>query len=124
MVTCWMLYTLDMEVRRAFCMASAEEENADAGLLVDREIQLSHEEISRGDSITVIARGFKNGHTLTVWRDANVNGMREAGESELCQVEVAGNDIGYCDFTVHSPPFAAGVCPGNVQTGQSWTATL
>ncbi|MDE2940024.1 MAG: hypothetical protein OXR67_14100 [Chloroflexota bacterium] len=101
------------DVRTAFCEASAGGEGADVGLLVDREIQLSHEEISRGDSITVIARGFKNGHTLTVWRDANVNGMRETGESELCQVEVAGNDIGYCNFNVHSPPFekGTGMCP-------------
>ena len=100
------------DVRAAFRMASAGDENADVGLLVDREIQLSHEEISRGQTITVIARGFKNGHTLTVWRDANVNGIRETGESDLCQVEVAGNDIGYCEFTVHSPPFVGqtGVC--------------
>ncbi len=103
----------EMAVRDAFRAASDADENADVGLLVDREIQLSHEEISRGEIITVIARGFKNGHTLTVWRDANVNGIRETGESDLCQVEVAGNDIGYCDFTVHSPPFekGAGVCP-------------
>ena len=96
------------DVRAAFRAASAGGEGSDIGLLVDREIQLSHEEISRGQSITVIARGYKNGHTLTVWRDANVDGVRDSGESELCQVEVAGNDIGYCDFTVHSPPFVAG----------------
>ncbi len=103
----------DPDVRKAFRMASGAEEGADVGLLVDREIQLSHEEISRGQSITVIARGFKNGHTLAVWRDANVNGMRETGESDLCRVEVASNDIGYCDFVVHSPPFVAGAgtCP-------------
>ena len=102
----------EMAVREAFKAASAADEDAHIGLLVDREIQLSHEDISRGETITVIARGFKNGHTLTVWRDANVNGIRETGESDLCQVEVAGNDIGYCDFTVHSPPFVAqtGVC--------------
>ena len=98
----------EMAVREAFKAASAADEDAVFGLLVDREIQLSHEEISRGQTITVIARGYKNGHTLTVWRDANVNGIRETGESDLCQVEVAGNDIGYCEFTVHSPPFMAG----------------
>lgn len=114
----------DENLRAAFLAASAADEGADVGLLVDREIQLSHEEISRGDSITVIARGYKNGHTLTVWRDANVNGIRETGESELCQVEVAGNDIGYCNFNVHSPPFekGAGICSekddeGNVISG-------
>ncbi len=98
----------DVDVRKAFLAASGAVEDADVGLLVDREIQLSHEEISRGQSLTVIARGFKNGHTLTVWRDANVNGMRETGESDLCQVLVEGNDIGYCNFNVHSPPFSAG----------------
>ena len=44
-------------VIQAFKNASSED--ADFGLLVDREIQLSHEEVSRGDSITVIARGFR-----------------------------------------------------------------
>ena len=106
----------EMAVREAFKDASTDE--AASGLLVDREIQLSHEEISRGQTITVIARGFKNGHTLTVWRDANVNGMRESGESELCQVLVDGNDIGYCNFNVHSPPFTRGVgtCPDGMNS--------
>ncbi len=109
----------DMAVRDAFLAASAADEDVDVGLLVDREIQLSHEEISRGDSITVIARGYKNGYTLTVWRDANVDGKRETGESDLCQVEVASNDIGYCDFIVHSPPFVAGLgtCSDKNQRG-------
>ena len=93
--------------------ASGGDEDADVGLLVDREIQLSHEEIGRGEEITVIGRGFKNGHTLTVWRDANLDGRRDSGESELCRIEVEGNDIGYCSFVVHSPPFSAsfGECP-------------
>ncbi|MCY4365568.1 MAG: IPT/TIG domain-containing protein [Chloroflexi bacterium] len=101
------------DVMKAFVAASGGDEDADVGLLVDREIQLSHEEIGRGQEITVIGRGFKNGHTLAVWRDANVDGQRDSSESELCRIEVAGNDIGYCSFTVHSPPFAAafGKCP-------------
>jgi hypothetical protein len=107
----------DDSVIQAFKNASSED--ADFGLLVDREIQLSHEEISRGQSITVIARGYKNGHTLAVWRDSNVNGIRDTGESDLCRVEVASNDIGYCDFTVHSPPFVAGAgkCSNRDKTG-------
>ncbi|MDE2779626.1 MAG: IPT/TIG domain-containing protein [Chloroflexota bacterium] len=101
------------EVRKAFVAASGGDEDADVGLLVDREIQLSHEEIGRGEEITVIGRGFKNGHTLTVWRDANVDGRRDSGESELCRIEVEGNDIGYCSFVVHLPPFSPtfGQCP-------------
>ena len=105
-------------VRQAFVAASGGDEDASIGLLVDREVQLSHEEIGRGQEITVIGRGFKNGHTLAVWRDANVDGQRDSSESELCRIEVAGNDIGYCSFTVHSPPFAAafGECPEEMNT--------
>ena len=49
----------DKKVRDAFLAASGAAEDADVGLLVDREIQLSHEEISRGDSITVIAEASR-----------------------------------------------------------------
>ena len=82
------------------------------GLLVDWEIQLTHEEVGRGDEVTVIGRGYKNGTGLTFWRDANFDGVRDSGEAELCRTNVDGNDIGYCTFTVNKPPFesAFGVC--------------
>ena len=100
----------DPEVRQAFSVASADRE--DAGLLVDREIQLSRRDISRGQSLTVTARGYRDGHTLTVWRDANVNGQRETYESVLCDAVVGTNDTGRCSFTVSVPPFvgAFGEC--------------
>lgn len=96
----------DRRVIQAFNAASPDV--VTAGLLVDREIDLSHEEISRGESITVIARGYKNGHTLMVWRDADIDGVHDPEESELCQVEIDRNDIGYCNFLVHLPPFSSG----------------
>ena len=83
-------------VRQAF----GEKDTTDAdwvrltGLLVDWEVQLSHEGVRRGNEVTVIGRGYKNGTTLTFWRDANFDGRRDSGENELCQVEVGGNDIG------------------------------
>ena len=79
------------------------------GLLVDWEIQLSHEKVHRGEEVTVIGRGYKNGTTLTFWRDADFDGVRDSGEEQLCQVEVASNDIGYCTFTVNKPPFVGTV---------------
>ncbi len=78
------------------------------GLLVDREVQLSHRDIRRDETVTVIGRGYKNGTTLTFWRDANFNGRQDPGESELCRTEVGGNDIGFCSFTVANPPFRPG----------------
>ena len=75
------------------------------GLLVDWEIQLSHEKVHRGEEVTVIGRGYKNGTTLTFWRDADFDGARDSGEEQLCQANVEGNDIGYCTFIVNKPPF-------------------
>ena len=92
------------EVREAFRLASAEGE--DTGLLVDRKVQLSRQEASRGQSVTVTARGYREGRTLTVWRDANLDGQRDTGEWVLCQVVVANAGTGRCDFTVAVPPFA------------------
>ena len=102
-------YHPDEAVRQAFGEA---EEGADpdrvTGLLVDREVQLSHEGVSRGNEITVIGRGYKNGTTLTFWRDANFDGVRDSGEFPLCRAEVLGNDIGSCSFLVSNPPFVPG----------------
>ena len=101
----------DKEVLEAFKDAAlADDQSVDAegypyGLLVDWEIQLSHEKVGRGEEVTVIGRGYKNGTTLTFWRDANFDGVRDTGEGQLCQANVEGNDIGYCTFIVHKPPF-------------------
>ena len=90
----------------AFNQASPED--VETGLLVDREIQLSKEEAGRGEQITVIGRGYKNGTTLTVWRDADADGSFDSGESSLCDTMVLANDIGYCSFTISVPPFTHG----------------
>ena len=101
-------------VRAAFSKVEsvARKDGEPQGLLVDWEIQLTHERVQRGQEVTVIGRGYKNGTTLTFWRDANFNGIRDEDEQELCQVAVEGNDIGYCSFTVYRPPFvgALGTC--------------
>ena len=98
------------EVRQAFdeVPTPTKQEDLITGLLVDWEVQLSHEGVSRGNEVTVIGRGYKNGTTLTFWRDANFDGRRDSGENELCRVEVGGNDIGTCSFPVRNPPFVAG----------------
>ena len=88
--------------------APTKQEDRVTGLLVDWEVQLSHEGVRRGDEVTVIGRGYKNGTTLTFWRDANFDGRRDSGENELCRVEVGGNDIGTCSFLVSNPPFVPG----------------
>ena len=111
----------------------AGEDDSVGGLLVDWEIQLTHETPGRTQEVTVIGRGYKNGTTLTFWRDANFDGVRDTGEEELCRTLVDGNDIGYCSFTVYKPPFVqgSGKCdpwawtwiPGKPQTTQTATSS-
>ena len=97
-------------VREAFRAASPE--SGDAGLLVDREVRLSREDVTRGQSVTVTARGYRNGYNLAVWRDGNIDGRRDSGERVLCETVVGSNGTGRCSFTVNVPPFvgAFGEC--------------
>ena len=102
----------DGGVREAFRLASAESE--DTGLLVDREIQLSRKDAGRGQSVTVTARGYRDGRTLTAWRDANPDGQRDPSERVLCEVVVTSTGTGHCNFIVAVPPFVG--LSGNVWT--------
>ena len=94
------------KVQQAFRTAFPDSE--DTGLLVDREVQLNRKEGNRGQSVTVTARGYRAGRTLTVWRDANVDGQRDSGERVLCEVVVGSDGVGRCNFTVFVPPFVGG----------------
>ena len=99
----------DPDVRDAFRRVELDARHTGKelnGLLVDWEIQLSHEVAHRGEEVTAIGRGYKNGTTLTFWRDANFDGIRDPNEGTLCQVLVEDNDIGFCTFTVSKPLFA------------------
>ena len=110
-------------MRKAFSPALGGAANT--GLLVDWEIQLSHEKVHRGEEVTVIGRGYKNGTTLTFWRDENFDGVRDRDEEMLCQVNVEKNDIGYCTFTVNKPPFAGifGECKTVAVNGNATNGT-
>ena len=73
-------------------------------------ITLSSNEDSRGEEITAIGKGFKNGTTTYFWRDSNRNGMIDTDadgvvETVLCDAIADSNDIATCDFTLSNPPF-------------------
>ena len=102
----------DEDVRAAFASVEGIADHVEKqlyGLLVDWEIQLSHEVVNRNEEVIVIGRGYKNGTTLTFWRDANFDGVRDSAEAQLCQTLVGPDDIGYCSFSVTKPAFANGV---------------
>ena len=71
-------------------------------------IKLSSYGDPRGEEITVIGKGFKNGTTTTFWIDKNQDGMIGTGEDELCDAIASGADIAECTFTLGNPPFDPG----------------
>ena len=84
-------------------------------------ISLSSYGDSRGEQITAIGKGFKNGTTTKFWRDPDRNGKIDGprdtdgdgeidipGEPVLCSSTANGDDIATCDFTLSNPPFAPG----------------
>ena len=86
-----------------------------AALNVPLIIELSEEDGGRGDMLTLIGRGFKNGHTMTFWLDRNMNNVPgESGEAVLCSATVSDDDTATCSFEVNNPPFKSGlgVCDG------------
>ena len=115
----------DPLLRRAFAAvnrrsASDETGQGVSGLLVDWAVELSRERAFRGDRVTVTGRGYREGTTLTFWRDADLDGRHDAGEATLCQDPVDSNNTGECAFDLANPPFVPGF--GDCFLDPDWAA--
>ncbi|HIB10338.1 MAG TPA: hypothetical protein EYO17_00140, partial [Dehalococcoidia bacterium] len=73
-----------------------------------RLIEINDSTTTRGQTITVTGKGFANGTTATIWRDADADGTRDAGEVDLGQAEVGSDDTFTFSLTVSVPPFVIG----------------
>ena len=97
---------------------------------VPHTISLSSYADSRGEEITAIGKGFKNGTTTRFWRDADNDGTRDTNETVLCDAVANGDDIAECKFTLFAPPFKPGFGPAgnmnyvNAIDGRGKTATM
>ncbi len=81
-----------------------------AELMVPLLIELDENDGGRGDTVTVTAKGFKNGHTMSFWLDRNMNFKRDqATEAVLCSAQVMSDDTASCSFEISNPPFTGGV---------------
>ncbi|MDA0735413.1 MAG: hypothetical protein O2909_12790 [Chloroflexi bacterium] len=69
-------------------------------------IEMSSADGPRGENLTLVGLGFKNATTVTFWRDANGDGVRDALEIDLCNAVASGADIATCTYSVSNPPFA------------------
>ena len=90
-------------------------------LFIQARMQPSNDDGKRGGSFTVVASGIEGNESITFWRDANGDGVRQAGEFDLCFVLVAdSDDTATCTFTISNPPFT----PGTEGPGGSCTFPL
>ena len=93
-------------------------------------IDLSSYADPRGEEITAIGKGFKNGTTTRFWRDADNDGTLDTNETVLCDAVANGDDIAECNFTLFAPPFKPGFGPAgnmnyvNAIDGRGKTATM
>ena len=82
---------------------------------VPHSISIDPEDGGLGEDVTVKGKGFKNGTTLTVFRDGtkaqNPNGIvgkLDSGDDVLCSDAVIEDNLGVCTFEVSHPTFTAG----------------
>ena len=92
-----------------------DDDNDPNSVFVPIIIGIDEDEPGRGDEVVVTGSGYKNGTTLTFWRDSNADGNKGAGEIELCNVNVGSSDSASCSFDVNKPPFLPGT-HGNAVT--------
>jgi hypothetical protein len=101
-------------------ITTADADDAVFSVPVPWFVELSSPDGGRGSSLTLVGLGFKDGNTVTFWRDANADGVRqgtEAGPTGLCQAESNSSFVATCTFTMNNPPFK----PGFFQTGGTCT---
>ncbi len=77
-------------------------------IFIPRLVEINDSTTTRGQTITVTGKGFANGTTATIWRDADADGTRDAGEVDLGQAEVGSDDTFTFSLTVSVPPFVIG----------------
>ena len=71
-------------------------------------IEMDRDDGKRGDELTVVALGVEGNESATFWLDGNGDGVRQAGEFDLCAVVADSNGIATCAFTISNPPFIRG----------------
>ena len=75
---------------------------------IPRQILLSATSGERGKTITVTGKGYENGTTATVWRDANQDGVRDRTETTLTSAIVGSDNVFVATFVMSKPPFVGG----------------
>ena len=87
---------------------NGDEDIATLGFEVPHSISIDPEDGGLGEEVTVKGKGFKNGTSLTVFRDADDDGVLTTADTVLCEDDMIEGNIGTCTFEVTHPTFTAG----------------
>ena len=71
-------------------------------------VKLDPDDGGLGEMVTAKGLGFKNGTSLTVFRDSDNNGVLTSADNVLCTDLLVEGNIGTCQFEVTHPTFTAG----------------
>ena len=100
----------DYEGIVAIAFGDVEYDDSEAGFAVNipHSISIDPEDGGLGEIVTVKGKGFKNGTSLTVFRDSDDNGRLTSADDVLCEDDSIEGNIGVCTFEVTHPTFTAG----------------
>ena len=101
----------DYEGIVAITFGGVEYDETPAGFAetIPHSISIDPEDGGLGEVVTVKGKGFKNGTSLTVFRDDDNDGKLTSADDVLCEdTEIEGN-LGICEFEVTHPTFEAGL---------------
>ena len=73
---------------------------------------------SRGDDLTLLARGIEGNEAATFWLDLDGDGIRDQNERDLCTVLADRDDTATCEVVLSNPPFVPGKFSAGVDSGQ------
>ena len=101
----------DAIVKISFGDVEIDNEDGDYGMLahtIPHSISIDPEDGGLGEVVTVKGKGFKNGTSMTFFRDADNDQTLTAADAVLCTDPMVEGNIGTCDFEVSHPTFTAG----------------
>ena len=78
------------------------------GLVSRARLLLSDDDDDRYSKEPLLILGIEGNEGVTVWLDANGDGIRDANEFDLCNVLADRDDTAQCEITLNNPPFFPG----------------
>ena len=88
--------------------ADATEFRIRPGTIVRARLELSDNDDDRYSKELLLVLGIEGNEGVTVWLDADGDGVRDANEFDLCNMQADRSDTAQCEIILNNPPFFPG----------------